>query len=89
MLGQSHGATGVVYDMAMAEPRCLWDNDYPECPERFTSVLNRFGNRSRKTYAPKCMEVIMFGTFIYYIIRYVTSAILFCVKYESLWTERQ
>ncbi|XP_015110573.1 histone deacetylase 6 [Diachasma alloeum] len=35
------GPTGVVYDRSMAEHRCLWDDKYPECPERFTRVLER------------------------------------------------
>lgn len=34
-------ATGLVYDDRMAEHRCLWDVEYPECPERFTRVLER------------------------------------------------
>lgn len=33
--------TGIVYDRSMAEHRCLWDDNYPECPERFTRVLQR------------------------------------------------
>lgn len=36
------GHTGIVYDNRMAEHRCLWDPNYPECPERFTRVLERF-----------------------------------------------
>lgn len=35
------GSTGVVYDRSMAEHRCLWDTNYPECPERFSRVLER------------------------------------------------
>ncbi|XP_053682261.1 histone deacetylase 6 isoform X1 [Sabethes cyaneus] len=35
------GATGLVYDERMAEHQCLWDRGYPECPERFTRVLER------------------------------------------------
>lgn len=35
------GATGLVYDDRMAEHRCLWDPEYPECPERFTRVIER------------------------------------------------
>lgn len=34
-------ATGLVYDERMAEHRCLWDEEFPECPERFTRVLER------------------------------------------------
>ncbi len=33
--------TGIVYDDSMAEHKCLWDYSYPECPERFTKVLER------------------------------------------------
>ncbi|PSN48228.1 Histone deacetylase 10 [Blattella germanica] len=33
--------TGLVYDHRMSEHRCLWDSNYPECPERFTRVLER------------------------------------------------
>lgn len=36
------GHTGIVYDNRMAEHRCLWDPNYPECPERFTRVLERY-----------------------------------------------
>ncbi|XP_058444498.1 histone deacetylase 6 isoform X2 [Malaya genurostris] len=35
------GSTGLVYDEKFAEYRCLWDQGYPECPERFTRVLER------------------------------------------------
>lgn len=35
------GQTGLVYDEKFAEHRCLWDTGYPECPERFTRVLER------------------------------------------------
>ncbi|XP_062700271.1 histone deacetylase 6 isoform X2 [Aedes albopictus] len=35
------GETGLVYDEKFAEHRCLWDTGYPECPERFTRVLER------------------------------------------------
>lgn len=35
------GQTGLVYDERMAEHRCLWDENYPECPERFTEVIGR------------------------------------------------
>lgn len=36
-----HKQTGLVYDRRMAEHRCIWDPNYPECPERFTRVLER------------------------------------------------
>lgn len=35
------GETGIIYEESMAEHRCLWDQNYPECPERLTSVINR------------------------------------------------
>ncbi|XP_067008201.1 histone deacetylase 6 isoform X1 [Anabrus simplex] len=33
--------TGIIYDKRMVEHHCLWDPDYPECPDRFTRVLER------------------------------------------------
>lgn len=33
--------TGLVFDQSMAEHECLWDPNYPECPARFTQVLQR------------------------------------------------
>jgi hypothetical protein len=27
----------------MTEHKCIWDPNYPECPERFTRVLERYG----------------------------------------------
>ncbi|XP_015587407.1 histone deacetylase 6 isoform X1 [Cephus cinctus] len=33
--------TGLVFDRRMAEHLCLWDKAYPECPERFTKVLEK------------------------------------------------
>lgn len=35
------GETGIIYDESMAQHCCLWDSSYPECPERFTWVINR------------------------------------------------
>jgi hypothetical protein len=35
--------TGIVYDRDMTEHKCIWDPNYPECPERFTRVLERYG----------------------------------------------
>lgn len=35
------GETSVIYDESMTQHYCLWDRNYPECPERFTSVINR------------------------------------------------
>lgn len=35
------GETGIIYDDRMAEHRCLWDPKFPECPERFTRVVDR------------------------------------------------
>ncbi|XP_076053921.1 histone deacetylase 6 isoform X2 [Oratosquilla oratoria] len=39
--GMVRGETAVVYDECMVEHKCLWDLNYPELPERFTSVINR------------------------------------------------
>lgn len=33
--------TGIVFDNSMTEHRCLWDPYYPECPERFSKILDR------------------------------------------------
>lgn len=33
--------TGIIYDRHMVEHKCIWDPNYPECPERFTRVLER------------------------------------------------
>lgn len=33
--------TGLVFDRSMAKHECLWDPNYPECPARFTRVLQR------------------------------------------------
>ncbi|XP_018376605.1 PREDICTED: histone deacetylase 6 isoform X2 [Trachymyrmex cornetzi] len=33
--------TGLVFDRSMAEHECIWDPNYPECPARFTRVLQR------------------------------------------------
>lgn len=33
--------TGLVFDRGMAEHECIWDPNYPECPARFTRVLER------------------------------------------------
>jgi histone deacetylase 6 len=35
--------TGIIYDRCMTEHKCIWDPNYPECPERFTRVLERYG----------------------------------------------
>ncbi|XP_034834916.1 histone deacetylase 6 isoform X3 [Maniola hyperantus] len=35
------GPTGFVTEPRMAEHRCLWDDKYPECPERLIGVINR------------------------------------------------
>ncbi|XP_068626172.1 histone deacetylase 6 isoform X1 [Battus philenor] len=35
------GQTGFVTEPRMVEHRCLWDDNYPECPERLISVLER------------------------------------------------
>lgn len=36
------GETGLVFDNRMAEHKCLWDAEFPERPERFTRVMERF-----------------------------------------------
>ncbi|CAD6242189.1 GSCOCG00009441001-RA-CDS, partial [Cotesia congregata] len=37
----TRGETGLVYDDSMAEHQCLWDKNYPECPQRLTRTLER------------------------------------------------
>lgn len=32
---------GFVSDPSMIEHKCLWDPNYPECPERLSSVIDR------------------------------------------------
>jgi hypothetical protein len=36
------GATAVITDPRMAEHLCLWDANYPECPERLTRTVDRY-----------------------------------------------
>ena len=33
--------TGVVYDERLMEHKCLWDDEFPERPERFSAVVER------------------------------------------------
>ncbi|KAK6627559.1 hypothetical protein RUM44_010037 [Polyplax serrata] len=33
--------TGIVYNDEMTKHFCTWDENYPECPERFTAILQR------------------------------------------------
>ncbi|KAG6441833.1 hypothetical protein O3G_MSEX002026 [Manduca sexta] len=51
------GPTGLVTEPRMAEHRCLWDDNYPECPERLISVINRCQELNLidqcKQYAPR------------------------------------
>ncbi|XP_073992654.1 histone deacetylase 6 isoform X3 [Rhodnius prolixus] len=35
--------TGIVYAEKSTEHRCLWDNNYPECPERVNCIMSRCG----------------------------------------------
>ncbi|KYM93108.1 Histone deacetylase 6 [Atta colombica] len=50
--------TGLVFDQSMAEHECIWDPNYPECPARFTRVLQRceeLGLMQRcKLIEPRC-----------------------------------
>uniref|UniRef100_A0A2M4BB43 Protein deacetylase HDAC6 n=1 Tax=Anopheles marajoara TaxID=58244 RepID=A0A2M4BB43_9DIPT len=39
--GSQRFATGVVYDDRFLLHRCLWDPNYPECPERYLEVMKR------------------------------------------------
>uniref|UniRef100_A0A182P7U1 Protein deacetylase HDAC6 n=1 Tax=Anopheles epiroticus TaxID=199890 RepID=A0A182P7U1_9DIPT len=40
--GMPRGTTGILYDERFALHRCLWDTNYPECPERYLRVMERF-----------------------------------------------
>ncbi|KAI5754266.1 hypothetical protein M8J77_007296 [Diaphorina citri] len=33
--------TGIIYDDSMTQHVCLWDPNYPECPERYSRVMQR------------------------------------------------
>uniref|UniRef100_A0AAG5DL14 Protein deacetylase HDAC6 n=1 Tax=Anopheles atroparvus TaxID=41427 RepID=A0AAG5DL14_ANOAO len=39
--GLVRGPTGILYDDRFALHRCLWDSNYPECPERYERVMER------------------------------------------------
>lgn len=34
-------STGLVFDHSMSQHLCLWDQNYPECPDRFMKILER------------------------------------------------
>ncbi|XP_014256161.1 histone deacetylase 6 isoform X1 [Cimex lectularius] len=36
-----YSGTGLVFDNKMIEHKCLWDENYPECPDRLTSIIHR------------------------------------------------
>lgn len=40
-INMEKGETGLVFDRRMSEHVCLWDEGYPECPERFTRIIER------------------------------------------------
>ncbi|XP_023236430.1 histone deacetylase 6-like [Centruroides sculpturatus] len=37
----SNKGTGIIYDDRMVQHLCLWDPNYPECPERYAQSLKR------------------------------------------------
>ncbi|XP_030382425.1 histone deacetylase 6 isoform X2 [Scaptodrosophila lebanonensis] len=39
--GMQRKPTGLIYDETMSQHCCLWDPKHPECPERFTRVMER------------------------------------------------
>lgn len=45
-IGSVRGETGIIYDDRMADHRCLWDSKFPECPERYTRVIERYCDKS-------------------------------------------
>lgn len=40
-IGMISKKTGIVYDEEMLKHYCLWDYKYPECPQRFSAVIQR------------------------------------------------
>ena len=44
------GKTGVIYEDSMVQHKCLWDSTYPECPERFIKVLDKYYDASPFIY---------------------------------------
>ncbi|KAI4493221.1 hypothetical protein M0802_009509 [Mischocyttarus mexicanus] len=53
--------TGIIYDRSMVDHKCLWDDNYPECPERLTRILERCNelgllNRCKLIQPRSCTE---------------------------------
>lgn len=42
--------TGIIYDDSMTQHVCLWDSTYPECPERYSRVLQRYSQISQNYF---------------------------------------
>lgn len=36
--------TGLIFDDSMLLHKCQWDPNYPECPERYLSIIQRYFN---------------------------------------------
>jgi histone deacetylase 6 len=51
--------TGIIYDRRMTEHKCIWDPNYPECPERFTRVLERYEIIEILLMVVICLQVMM------------------------------
>lgn len=51
------GKTGLIFDKRMAEHHCLWDKNHPECPERFTRVVERYANSGRNQKQQICIWI--------------------------------
>lgn len=51
--------TGIIYDRRMTEHKCIWDPNYPECPERFTRVLERYGIIEILVMVVICLQIMM------------------------------
>lgn len=56
--------TGVVYDDKFSIHKCLWDENYSESPQRYTSILDRYYYFSRLKYiyylmANQCMYIAL------------------------------
>lgn len=56
----TRGKTGLVFDKGMAEHQCLWDENHPECPERFTRVVERCVNSRNSWNSNDSSRVIIY-----------------------------
>lgn len=43
------GQVELVLEKRMLEHLCLWDPNYPECPERLSSIIDRYSHKIKFT----------------------------------------